>query len=112
MRQCVTLGLAAVVGYGFISSCEAYWLEAQEADRFWIIQRELYDSSYLFVVDAVDDRHYWDDFYAGVVQVLDGFQFYVEQVADHAMGIGGVADAVELQVGVAHAGFYCLLAEF
>ena len=57
MRERVALGLAAIVGYGFVASGEAYWLEAQEADSLRIVERELDDSSYLLVVDAVDDRH-------------------------------------------------------
>ena len=36
-------------------------------------------------------------------QVLDRAQLDVEQVADQAVRVGGVADAVELQVGVAQA---------
>ncbi len=39
------------------------------------------------------------------VQVLDRAQLDVEQVADAAVRVGGVADAVELQVGVAQARF-------
>jgi len=33
------------------------------------------------------------------MQVVDRFQFYVEQVANRSMIVGGVADPVELQVG-------------
>jgi hypothetical protein len=39
------------------------------------------------------------------VQVVDGLELHVEQVADLAVRVGGVADAVELQVGVAQTGF-------
>ncbi len=41
-----------------------------------------------------------DDVDAGFVQVVDGLQFHVEQVADLAVRVGGVADAVELEVDV------------
>src|SRR5271169_4265342 len=112
MTQRVALGLAAIVGYGFVAAGEAYWLEAQEADRARIIQRELDDSSYLFVVDAVYDRDDRNDFYSGFVKVFDRLQLDVEQVAYHAVGVGGVADSVELQVRIAHASFDCLLTEF
>src|SRR5439155_27355451 len=112
MREGVALGGAAVVGYGFVAAGETYWLEGEESDLFRIVQSELDDTSYLFVVDAVDDGHYRDDFYAGFVEVVDRFQLYVEQVADFAVGVGGVADAVELQIGVAHSGFGGLLREF
>ena len=79
--------------------------------RFRIVERELDDASDLFVVDAVDDGHDGNDFAAGVVEVFDGFQLHVEQVADGAMRVGGVADAVELQVGITQSGFDCLLRE-
>src|SRR5271157_2972057 len=46
------------------------------------------------------------------MQVVDGFQFYVKQVADGAMVVGGIADSVKLQIGVTHARFHSLLAEF
>src|SRR5580658_9067290 len=111
MGQRVALGLAAVVGYGFVAAGEAYWLERQKAYRLGIIQRELDDSSNLFIVDAVYDCYHRDDFYSGFVEVFDRLQLYVEQVAYHAVSVGGVADSVELEVGVAHACFYCLLAE-
>jgi len=42
---------------------------------------------------------------------LDGPQLHVEQVADFAVLVGGVADAVELQVGVAQAGLGGFAAE-
>ena len=45
------------------------------------------------------------------MEVLHGLQLHVEQVADAAMGVGGVADAVELEIGVAQAGLGGLLAE-
>ncbi len=112
MRKRVALGGAAIVGYSFVAAGEADRLEAQEADRLRIVERELDDSSDLLVVDAVHDRDHRNDFNSGLVQVFDRLQFHVEQVADQAMRIGCVADAVELQVGVAHAGFDSLLAEF
>ncbi len=46
------------------------------------------------------------------MQVVDGFQLYVEQIADGAMIVGGIANPVELQVGVPHSSFHRLLAEF
>ena len=66
----------------------------------------------MLVVDAVDNGDHGHDFAAGAMQVVDGFQFYVEQVAYSAMIVGGVADSVELQVGVTHAGLDRLFAEF
>jgi hypothetical protein len=46
-----------------------------------------------------------------LVQVLDGPQLHVEQIADLAVRVGGVADAVELQVGIAQTGVGGLAAE-
>ena len=68
--------------------------------------------AHLVVVHAVDDGDDENDFDAGFVHVFDGAQLHVEQVADLAMAVGVVADAVELQVGVAQARFEGLLAEF
>ncbi len=111
VRERVALGLAAVVGDGFVASGKAYWLEAEEADGLGIVERELDDASDLLVVDAVHNGDHGNDFDAGFVQVLDGLQFHIEQVADGAVCVGGVADTIELQIGVAHAGFDGLLAE-
>ena len=63
----------------------------------------------LLVVDAVDDRRHGHDLDAGVVQVLDRAQLHVEQVADRAMRVGRVADAIELQVRITHSCFGGLL---
>ena len=112
MAQRVALCLAAIVGHGFVAAGEAHRLEAEEADRLGIVERELDDASDLLVVDAVHDRHDRNDFHAGLVQVLDRLQFHVKQISDQAMCVGRVANTVKLQVGIAHAGFNCLLAEF
>ena len=69
-----------------------------------VVERELDDLADLLVVHAVDDRDDRHDVDAGRVQVLDRLQLDVEQVADPAVRVGGVADAVELQVGEAQAG--------
>src|SRR5262249_42443221 len=90
---------------------EADGLEAEEADRLRVVERELDDASDLFVVDAIDNGDDGNDFNAGFVQVLDGLQLDVEEIADGAVRVGGVANAVELQVGVAEASFGGLLRE-
>src|SRR5271165_5152528 len=112
MRQRIPLRLTPFVRDGFVAASETYWLERQESDFLRIIQRKLNDSSYLLVVDAVDDRHHRDNLNARPVQVVDGLQLYVEQVADLAVRIRGVSDAVELQICIAHPGFSGLLCEF
>ena len=80
-------------------------LEAEEGDLLRIVERELDDAAHLLVVDAVDDRDHRHDVHAGFVQVLDRPQLHVEQIADLAVRVGRVADAVELQIGIAQAGF-------
>ena len=45
------------------------------------------------------------------MQILNCFQLDIKEVAHLAVFVGGVADAVELQVGVAQAGFGGLPAE-
>src|SRR6266508_2004396 len=112
MAQRVALRFAAIVGDCFVASGETYWLEGQEADLFWIVQRELDDASHLLVVDAVDDCYYRDDFHSGAVQVVDRFQLHVEQVPYCAMRVGGVADTIELQIGIPHSRFGGLLRKF
>ena len=73
--------------------------------------RELDDRADLVVVDRVDDRDDEGDVDAGRVQVLDRAQLHVEEVADLAVRVRLVADAVELQVGDAQAGLLRLLRE-
>src|SRR5207248_6725413 len=88
---------------GFVASGEADGLEWQAADLLWIIEGELDNASYLFIIDAVDDGDDGNDFDAGTMEVIYSFKLYIEQVADFAVGVGGVADAVELQIGITHA---------
>ena len=112
VRQRVALGVAAFVGDLFVAARERNRLEGEEGDFLRIVERELDDAADLLVVDAVDDGDDRNDVDAVRVQVLDGAQLHVEQIADGAVRIGGVADAIELQIGVAQAGFGGLAAEF
>src|SRR5690348_6945183 len=109
MRERVALRFAAIVGDSFVASGEADWLEAEESDLLRIIERELNDASDLLVVDAVNDGHDRNDFDSGAMQIIDGLEFYVEEVADFAVRIGCVADAVELQIRITQSGFGSLL---
>ena len=70
------------------------------------------DASNLLIVDAVDNGGDRNNINAGAMQVVNGPQLYIKQIADLAMGIGGIADAIKLQVSVAKAGFRRLAAEF
>src|SRR4029077_12572519 len=90
---------------------KAYWLEGEGVDLLRGVERELGDAADLLVVDAVDDCRYGDDVDAGLVQVVDGLELHVERIADLAVRVGGVADAVELQVGVAQTSFSSGLGE-
>src|SRR5579862_7791588 len=111
VRQRIALGFTAIVGYGLVTPGEADRLEGKKSDALGIVERELDNASDLLVVDAVDDGHDGDDLYSGGVQIFDGFQLHIEEVAYFAMRVGCVADAVELQIGVAHASFGGLLRE-
>ena len=111
MRQRVALRGAALGGDVFIAAREADRLEAEERNLLRIVERELNDVADLLVVDAVDDGDDRHDIDTRVVQVLDGAQLHVEQVSDQTVRVGFVADAVELQIGVAQSGFGGLAAE-
>ena len=103
VRQRVALRLPALVGDLLVAAGEAHRLEREEVDLPRVVERELDDAADLLVVDAVDDRDDRHDVDAGAPEVLDRAQLDVEQVADAAVRVGGIADAVELQVGVAQA---------
>ena len=111
VAQRVALRLATLVGDLFVAAGEGNRLEGEEGDALRIVERELDDAAHLLVVDAVDDRGDRNDVDAGAVQVLDRAQLHVEEVADLAVRVGSVADAVELQVRVAQTGFRSLLGE-
>ena len=111
VRQRVALRCAALVGDGLVAAGKRNRLEREERDALRIIERELNDASDLLVVQVVDDGHDRHDLDAGLVQVLDRLQLHVEQIADQAVRVGSVADAVELQIGVAQTGFGGLLGE-
>ncbi len=104
VRERVALCGAALVGDRLVAAGEGDRLEGEEVDLLGVVERELNDAADLLVVDAVDDGRYGDDVDAGLVQVVDGLELHVERVADLAVRVGGVADAVELQVGVAQTG--------
>ena len=105
VRERVALRFAAFVGHGFVAAGERDWLERHHRDLVRVVERELNDAAHLLVVDPVDDSRDQHDFDAVGVQVFDGPQLHVEQIPDVAMGIRGVADAVELEIGVAQPSF-------
>ena len=86
------------------------WKE-QNGIFFRIIERELNDAAHLLVVDAVDDGGHRNDIDAVAVEILDGPQLHVEQIAHQPVRVSGIADAVELQVGVAETGGGSFLAQ-
>ena len=112
VRKRVALAEAAFRSDVFVAAGEGNRLEADERDFLGVFHRELHDAADLVVVHVVDDGDDQHDFDAGFVHVFDGAELDVEQVADLAVAVGVVADAVELQVGVAHARVEGLLAEF
>ena len=94
----VTLLQATLFGDQLVAAGERYRLERDERDLLRILESEADDRADLVVVDAVDQRRHENDVNAGFVQVVDRTKFYVEQVADLAVRVGVVADAVELQI--------------
>ncbi len=112
VAQRVALRHAAFVADRLVAAGKGNRLEAEEVDPLRVVERELDDAADLLVVDAVDDGGDRNDVHAGFVQVVNRLQLDVEQVADLAMRIGSVADAVELQVRIAQSGFGSRAAEF
>ncbi len=112
MRQGVALAETALRSDVFIAACKRNRLEADERDFLGIFHRELDDGADLVVVHIVDDGNDENDFDARFVHVLNSAELHVKEVADLAVAVGVVADAVELQVGVAHTGFEGFFAEF
>ncbi len=112
MRKCVALPQPALRSNVFVPTSERNRLEADERNFLGIFHRELHDSANLIVVHVVDDGHDENDFDSGFVHVFNCAKFYVEQIANLAMAVRIVADAVELQIGVTHTRFERLLAEF
>src|SRR5581483_411593 len=109
VRESVALGFAALVGYGFVAASETDRLERKEADLLRIIQRELDDAADLLIINTVDDSHNRHDLDTGTMQVIDRLQLHVEQIPDLAVRVRGIADAIELQVGIAQSSFGRLL---
>src|SRR5882757_9254502 len=112
MRKGVALAETALRSNVFVAAGKGNRLEADERDFLGVFHREFHDGADLVIVHVVDDGDDQHDFDARFVQVFDGAELDVKQVADLAMAVGVVADAVELQVGVAQAGFERLLRKF
>ena len=112
VRERVALGGAALRRDLFVATREGHRLERQEVDLPRVVERELHDTADLLVVDAVDNRDDRHDVDTGAPQILDGAQLDVEQVAHEAMRVRGVADPVELQIGIAQSGLERRLREF
>src|SRR5215472_541793 len=104
MRKRVTLGLAPFVSDLFIAPGEGHRLKCEQRYLFRIVERELNDAADLFVVDAIDDRDHRHDTDAGIGQILDRAQLYIEKISYAAMRVRAITDAVELQISIAQSG--------
>ena len=111
VRERVALARARLVVDVLVAAGEGDRLERDGVDLVDVLDRELQDVADLVVVDAVDDRHDERDVDAVLLQVLDRAQLDVVEVADLAVLVVLVADAVELQVGEAQARLGRLLRE-
>src|ERR1039457_2553813 len=95
---------AALVWDGLVAAGKRNRLERKERNALGIVEGELDDAAHLLVIDAVDQRDDGHDVHAVGVQVFNRPQLYIKQVADFAVGVGGVADTIELQVGITQTG--------
>ncbi len=105
VRERIALRDAALIADVLVAAREADRLEAEEADLLRVVEGELNDAADLFVINTIDDGGNRDNLHAGFVQIVDGLQLYVEEVAHLAMRVGCVADAVKLKINVAQSGF-------
>ena len=105
VAQGVALRHAAFVADILVTAGEGDRLEADKVDLLGVVEGELDDAADLLVIDAVNDGGHRNDVDTSLVQVVDGLQLDVKQVADFAMGVGCVADAIELQIGITQACF-------
>ena len=96
VRQGVALLHPPLVRDLLVAAREGDGLERDEGDLLRVVEREAYDRADLVVVDAVDERDDQNDLDARLVQVVNRAQLHVEEVADLAVRVGVVADAVEL----------------
>ena len=103
VRERVPLPHPRLVVDVLVAAGERDRLERDEADLVGVLDGEPDDAAHLVVVDGLHDRDDQAHVDARRVQVLDGAQLHVEQVADLAVRVRLLADAVELQVGDAHA---------
>ena len=100
VRERVALRHAALFGNVFVAARKADRLEREERDLLGIVEGEFDDAAHLLVVDAVHDGGNGHDLDAGFMQIINGLQLDVEEIADLAVRVGGVADAVELEIDV------------
>src|SRR2546425_12203755 len=97
MRQGIALAQAAFRGDVFIAAGKGNGLKCDESNLFRIIHCETDDRSDLIVVDAVDQSHNQNDLHACLVQIVDGPQLHVEEIADLAATVDVVSETVVLQ---------------
>src|SRR5262249_18513520 len=103
MRESVALAVPPLWSNVLVASSKGNRLEADESNFLGIFHGELHHRPYLVVVHVVDDSYHQNDFNTGLVHVFDGPELDVKQVADLAVAIGVIADAIELQVGITQA---------
>ena len=101
VRQSVALAEPPFGARFFVAARERNRLEREKRDLLRVVHRKTDDRPDLVVVDPVDERDHEDDLDPRLVHVLDGAQLHVKQVADVAVAVGIVPDAVKLQVSVA-----------
>src|SRR6185369_12423991 len=111
MRERVTLLQTTQRSNLFVATGKRNRLEREERNLLWIVERKPNDRTDLIVVDAVHERGYEHDLNTRFVQVVDGSDLHIEEIANLAVTVRVVADAVKLQVNVAESGFGSFPAE-
>ena len=98
VRQRVTLTMACLVVDFLIAPGERDRLKGNETDLVAVGHGKLDDRPHLVLVDRVHDGGHQRHVDASLVQVLDGAQLHVEQVAYLPVRVRFLAHAVELQI--------------
>ena len=101
VAQRVSLRAPHFIAHVFVAAREAHRLEADDGDLVGVRDGKVEDGADLIVIDAVDDGDDEHDVDACGVEVLDGAQLHVEEVAHFAMGAPFVGNGVELKIGEA-----------
>src|SRR5207249_5964440 len=95
----------------FIAAVKGDRLEGNESNLLGVVHREANDRPDLVVIHPIDECYHKNDFNPRFVEIVDRPQLDVEQIANLAMAIRVVANAVKLQIAKPQTGFRSLAAQ-